>query len=312
MSVLTQDRTTTVARCYALLDASIVAGIEDFSEGKYGVADANDAEGYADAQWRQAEYLLDQIRCESRSRILDIGCGNGRLLRQAEERGASAVGITIANAQVRRCRARRLDARLIDYRDLQPDIHGRFSGIVANGALEHFVQPTDAAEGLDDRIYRDFFRTCRRMIRRGDRLVTTAIHFRERGQVDPNAIVAGSKAHRTGTPEYHFAAVLQDCFGGWYPAPRQLQHAARNRFVLEREENGTRDYARTSAYWLRRLRLSLATRPDVLMQLAGKLSTQFMPTLRMLRCLMVDRSWNWQFEGDEPPTRLLRQTWRAI
>jgi cyclopropane fatty-acyl-phospholipid synthase-like methyltransferase len=267
MSVLSQNRRTTVARCYSLLDASIAGGIEDFTEGKYGVSDADDAEGYAEAQWRQAEYLLDRIRCESRTRILDIGCGNGRVLRQAEDRGASAVGITISNSQVRRCRARGLDARLIDYRDLRTEIHGRFSGIVANGSLEHFVQPTDAADGLDDRIYRSFFRTCRRMIRRGDRLVTTAIHFRERGQVDPNAIVAGAKAHRAGTPEYHFASVLQDCFGGWYPAPRQLQHAARRRFVLEREEDGTVDYARTSAYWLRQLRWSLATRPEALVQL---------------------------------------------
>jgi cyclopropane fatty-acyl-phospholipid synthase-like methyltransferase len=312
MTVTQQEHRSTVATCYSLLDTSISGGIEDFTEGKYERGDTDDRDGYLRAQHRQAEYLLDQVRCWPGSRILDIGCGNGRVLRQATERGALAFGVTISREQVRRCRDRALDARLIDYRDLRPEIHGRCSGIVANGSLEHFVQPEDAAEGRADKIYRGFFRTCRRMLRRGDRLVTTAIHFRERDQVLPQEILAGSRVHRNGSPEFHFSSVLQDCFGGWYPAPRQLQLAASRYFVMEREADGTTDYARTSAFWLRQLKWSIATRPDVMVQLAANLSQHFLPTLRLLRCLLIDQSWNWQFQGDEPPTSLLRHTWRAV
>jgi cyclopropane fatty-acyl-phospholipid synthase-like methyltransferase len=312
MPVLQQSQRSTVATCYSLLDTSVAGGIEDFSEGKYERGDGDDRQGYLQAQWRQAEFLLDQVRCRPGSRVLDIGCGNGRVLRQAVDRGADALGVTISREQVRRCRDRALDARLIDYRDLRPEIHGRFSGIIANGSLEHFVQPEDAAAGNADKIYSNFFRICRRMIRRGDRLVTTAIHFRARDQVSAEDVLAGSRVHRPGSAEYHFAAVLQDCFGGWYPAPRQLQLSASRYFVMESESDGTADYVRTSRFWLRHLKWSMATRPDVLMRLASNLSTRFMPTLRLLRCLLVDRSWNWQFQGDEPPTCLLRQTWRAI
>jgi hypothetical protein len=30
---------------------------------------------------------------------------------------------------------------------------------------------------------------------------------------------------------------------------------------------------------------------------------------QMLLCLLWSQSWNWQFRSDNPPTRLLRQTW---
>lgn len=312
MPVTPKDQHSTVANYYSLLDTSVAWGIEEFTPGKYERGDGDDRESYLQAQWRQAEFVLDQVCCWTDSRILDIGCGNGRMLRQAMDRGAGALGVTSSREQVRRCRDRTLDARLIDYRDLRPEIHGRFTGIIANGSLEHFVQPGDAATGRADKIYRGFFRTCRRMIRRGDRLATTAIHFRERDQVSPEDVLAGARAHRPGSAEYHFARVLQECFGGWYPAPRQLQLAASRYFVLESETEGTADYARTSSFWLRQLKWSMATRPDVLMRLASNLSQRFLPTLRLLRCLLVDQSWNWQFQAEEPPTCLLRQTWRAI
>ena len=32
----------------------------------------------------------------------------------------------------------------------------------------------------------------------------------------------------------------------------------------------------------------------------------------MIRCLLICESWNWQFRGAHPPTRLLRQTWAYV
>jgi len=32
-------------------------------------------------------------------------------------------------------------------------------------------------------------------------------------------------------------------------------------------------------------------------------------TFDMLTCMLGTESWNWQFRGENPPTRLLRQTW---
>jgi hypothetical protein len=33
-------------------------------------------------------------------------------------------------------------------------------------------------------------------------------------------------------------------------------------------------------------------------------------TSTMMQCYFIDRSWDWQFRGDDAPMKLLRHTWR--
>jgi cyclopropane fatty-acyl-phospholipid synthase-like methyltransferase len=298
--------------CYRLLDLSLRGGISDFTEGIYADGQPLSRAAYLEAQWRQSEYLLDEIRCSPGSRILDIGCGNGRLLQQAQARGAHAIGITISEEQMARCRKQRLDARLLNYRNLPPDWDCAFNGLAANGSLEHFVSVEDAAAGRDNLLYEELFAICRRLISAGCRLATTVIHFRHSGQVRPEDIERGPHGFDRTDPRYHFAMVLERTFGGWYPAPGQLESCARGRFRLVREVDGTRDYDLTSQYWLQHLKRSLFCNPLVWAGLAGKLIKYPQPALDMFRCLVVDQSWPWQFRGNPPPTLLLRQTWEAV
>ncbi len=200
-----------------------------------------------------------------------------------------------------RCRKQQLDARLLNYRNLPPDWQGAFNGLAANGSLEHFVSVDDAAAGRDNERYAEFFAICRRLVSAGCRLATTAIHFRQSGQVRPEEMQRGPYAFDRSDPRYHFAMVLEQTFGGWYPAPGQLESCTRGRFRLVREVDGTRDYDRTSQYWLQRLKRSLLLNPLVWAGLAGKLLRYPQPALDMLRCQMVDQSWSWQFRGDPAP-----------
>ena len=91
-----------VQTCYSLLDIAPLCGVTDFTDGKY-VDERNDRAAYLAAQFNQAEYLLDQVRCRAGTRLLDVGCGYGRILEQAAARGAAAIGITISPQQVARC-----------------------------------------------------------------------------------------------------------------------------------------------------------------------------------------------------------------
>ena len=300
----------TVFTCYQLLGVSLRGGVHDFTEGKY-LCDANDRASYLQAQERQADYLLDEIRCKAGSRILDIGCGHGRILSQAGRRGAAAVGITIAPSQVAYCRRRGLTVHELNYRNIGHEWDGRFDGIVANGSLEHFVQVGDVIEGRADALYEELFSICHRLLSPGGRLVTTAIHFRRPDQVRLEDIRKGPYAHRRGSAEYHFSMVLERTFGGWYPSPGQLEKCARSSFKLVHEEDGTHDYHLTSEYWLRRLKGSIAANPLVWMSLLGKLARYPRATVEMLRCQAWDQSWSWQFR-EPAPTRLLRQTWEAL
>jgi len=300
-----------VCTCYDVLDAALATGVYDLTDGIY-VDERNDRAAYLAAQHRQAEYLLDEIRCGPGSRVLDVGCGYGRILQHAAWRGARAVGITISPPQVRYCRARGLAAYEQDFGTIFPDgeplARGPFDGLVANGSLEHFVQAEDAAAGRADDIYAQMFAICRRLLRPGGRLATTAIHYRDARQVNPADLLVDLDTHPRGGQAYHFA-VLHRSFGGWYPEPGQLERCAAPHFELIEEVDGTHDYHLTSEYWLRRLRWS-AFDPRMWVALAHVGRRRARALVRMMRCLLWDQSWAWQFR-EPAPTRLLRQTWLA-
>lgn len=302
----------TVRTCYEVLDVLLACGVHDLTEGKY-VDDRHDRTAYLAAQHRQAEYLLDQIHCGPGSRVLDIGCGYGRILEHAARRGAEAVGITISPPQGEFCRARGLTVHELNYRDIFPgDDHnweGTFDGLVANGSLEHFVQADDAADGRADKMYEEMFAICRRLLAPDGRLVTTAIHYREAGQINPEDLILGPHVHKPGSEAYHFA-VLERSFGGWYPEPGQLERCAAPYFELVDEEDGTHDYHLTSEYWLRRARWSMAFDPRAWWALGRAWLREPSALVAMLRLQLWDQSWNWQFRPPAP-TRLLRHTWLA-
>ena len=295
-----------VVACYAVLDRFMPAcGFPDFTDGMY---EGNPERPYAEAQERQAEVLLDRAGCRAGTRLLDLGCGYGRILRAAGRRGASALGITVSPEQA--CAGRRagLDVGLLDYRRLGPGWGGRFDAVIANGSLEHFAQPADAAAGRDDDVYSGLFRTAHRVLADGGRFVTTAIHFRRRP--DPNDLLRPPSAFPRGSDGFHWSRLAR-AFGGWYPAPGQLERCAAGRFELVHEEDGTEDYRLTSEEWLRGVRRVLRSPRGLLMRLRALPLFVRRPQqlLAVWSCLLGSESWNWQFRGDPPPALLLRQTW---
>ena len=79
-----------VKLCYKLMHVAETAGIRDLADGEFEPFDKTLEDGID----RQINYLLDQVGCNRPGfRLLDIGCGYGRLLIKAQERGARAVGV---------------------------------------------------------------------------------------------------------------------------------------------------------------------------------------------------------------------------
>jgi cyclopropane-fatty-acyl-phospholipid synthase len=302
----------TVVACYSVYDYLFPAlGFTDLTDGMYeGHADRP----YEDAQARQAEVLLDCAEVARGSRVLDIGCGYGRILRAAGARGAKARGITISPEQVKRNTRVGLNVRLRDYKHLDPEWDGQFDAVIANGSLEHFAQPADAVAGRDDAIYRHLFATVHRLLdanTHGTKFVTTAIHFRARP--DPRDWLKPPSAFVWGTPEFHWAR-LNQCYGGWYPVRGQLAACADGLFRLVHEDDGTADYRITSETCLTACRARLRS-PRLLRVARAALPVLLrrpVHTVRMLRGMLGSESWNWQFRGSPAPTVLLRQTWERV
>jgi cyclopropane fatty-acyl-phospholipid synthase-like methyltransferase len=298
----------TVVGCYAIFDRVFPrSGLFDLTEGIYG-GDPNTT--HEQAQANQHHYLLDQLRCDPGSRILDVGCGYGTLLKRAQERGLKAIGITLSPEQVRLGQQHGLDIRLRDYKAISSEWDQTFDGVVANGSLEHFVQPSDAVAGRADDIYRRFFRTMHRILNPASpaRLVTTAIHFVRRP--DPADLLRNPFAFPRGSDNRHWA-LLARTYGGWYPVRGQLEHCAKGSFKLTEEVDGTADYRRTSEEWLQRVKQVFRSKASLRTLFEGlslllRYPLQF-PTA--LLCVLGTESWNWQFRPPLPPTQLLRHTW---
>ena len=307
----------TVVECYDFLDRFLPeCGIWDLTDGLYR---GEPGMPHEQAQQRQVEWLLDQVQCRRGSRILEIGCGNGRLLQTAGERGADAIGVNVSRLQVDHCRARGLDVRLMDYQEIDESWNGRFDAVILNGCIEHFVQAEDVQAGRADEIYREMFRICHRVIDPASpsrRMATTTIHLNERTpKLAPDELTKGPFAFPLFSDKFHYAMVTR-CFGGSYPHPGQFERCASPYFRLVQEVDGTLDYHFTSEEWLRcGRRTLLLPGPAAFRIWRGLLPLLFRQprhATTMWLCLFITDSWQRQFSGEHPPTTLLRKTWEYV
>ncbi len=302
-------RSRTTKACYSVFDKFFpTCDMPDYTEGMFF---GDRSLPLDQAQLNQINYVLDEVQCDRGTRLLEIGCGNGRLLQEATRRGATAVGVTISPEQVNRCRQDGLDARLCNYRDLDGSWNHRFDAVVANGPIEHFVVPQQALAGEDDAIYREMFQIVHRTLDPASanrRFINTTIHFVRRP--DPRDLLQRPGKFAKGSDAYHYA-LLARSFGGWYPVEGQLEGCAAGLFEPTKTIDGTLDYHWTSEAWLARIRQAL-TSTELWRITRGSLPVFLRHPIQfadMVRCMLWAESWNWQFRGPNPPTRLLRQTW---
>lgn len=89
---------------------------------------------------RQVQLLRTLQRHTLGRRLLDVGCGDGQLLRTAMEEGWIARGIDLSESAVRLCRNQGLQASQTDFFDPSLDDQ-RFDVIVMSELLEHVPAP---------------------------------------------------------------------------------------------------------------------------------------------------------------------------
>lgn len=103
------------------------------------------------------EPLLELLAARPGERILDLGCGDGRLSLRIAESGAEVVGVDAAPDMVAAAAARGIDARVMSGEALT--FEGEFDAVLSNAAL-HWMTDADAV-----------IRGLRRALKPGGRLV---------------------------------------------------------------------------------------------------------------------------------------------
>ena len=297
--VLTPRQNT--ARCYETLFDPLCAdtGVwPDYTEGYYPTG----KETYSEAQALQIDFILEKVGCGPDTRLMDLGCGNGRLLRRAQELGASATGITVAATQRDACRADGLDVHLCSFEKIQERFEREtFDIVVLNGPTEHFVTELDALEGRAEDVHSSAFQAVSHLLAPGGRVFITAMHFRGK-EPDVHKVLQPALEHPVES-DYFYYSNLVAIYSGWYTVGEAFIRAAAEQ-GLEKvfERDGTEDYFLTSLDWRKRLRNYIRRNPGEIARYLMDFFLKDPPYFFQAYLFFIFDIWTWQFRGgDESP-----------
>jgi hypothetical protein len=182
--------------------------------------------------------------------------------------------------------------------------------VISNSSLEHWVQPEDVQAGRMNAIYNESFAIAHKAIDPSvpdARYVTTAIHLKRKTK--PEDFLA--KWHREPKGSYRRnVSLIHHFWGGWYPVEGQLEECANPYFSLEKEMDGTEGYRIASEYRLARGLRGLYTNPTYVWRVLRSLVHRPQHTSTALIAYFIEKSWDWQFQGEDPPMKHLRHTWK--
>ncbi|HEV8356184.1 MAG TPA: class I SAM-dependent methyltransferase [Gemmatimonadales bacterium] len=244
---------------YGVIDRLFRASIgelQDFSGAKY---DGDPSLTLEEAQRRKHEFIFESLRLRPGSRVLDLGCGWGPMLRYFRSRGVVGVGVTLSSAQAEAGRRHGLEVHLLDARAVRLETFGPFDGLVSLGAFEHFCSPREYLEGRQDAVYTDLFRGAADLLPAGGRFYLQTMVFGRRmipwERIDINA---------DHDSDAFMLARMRSMFpGSWLPyGSEHLERTSRPWFRIISSSSGRLDYIETIRQWDRRFkRMSLKKIP---------------------------------------------------
>jgi len=199
-----------------------------------------------EAQRDKHEYILDNIHCEAKSRILDVGCGWGPILNAIRNRGAKGVGVTLSTKQMEACKHNDFEVYIKDWREMTADTFGMFDGLTCVGAFEHFCSAAEYLAGQQEAIYQKFFELCHSLLPEGGRLYLQIMMW---GKNAPKYEEISLNAPKDSAG--YILAVLEKFYpGSWLPAgEEQVLRVAAPYFKPISLNNGRKDYIETFERW---------------------------------------------------------------
>ncbi|MEX2340587.1 MAG: cyclopropane-fatty-acyl-phospholipid synthase family protein [Aquisalimonadaceae bacterium] len=191
------------------------------------------------AQRNKHDWHLDRAGIGGATRLLDVGCGWGRLMQRALERkpDCHCTGLTLSRDQadfVATLGDPRIDARLESWADHMPD--QPYNGIVSIGAFEHFAR---LEQTVDDKIagYRRFFGFCHRNLSADGRMSLQTITYENADRCNFSQFFAEHIFPESDLP--HLAEIAQ---------------AVKGLFEIVELRNDRHHYAATLRHWQRQLK----------------------------------------------------------
>lgn len=201
------------------------------------------------AQLKKCGILADYAEITPDSLVLDIGCGWGSNLEYlVRERGVKrAHGITLSTAQCDWIHAKGLDgleAKVCDYALYEPE--EKYDALVSIEMIDHLCSPAQANKGMAVELYRKYFMKLAEWV--------------EPGACFGFQAILRNRIPRTRKDLKDLAFTADVIFpGGLNPRLEELTAAVNPRWEILEMRTQRECYGKTTAEWLRRMRMHEAT-----------------------------------------------------
>ena len=200
-----------------------------------------------EAQAAKCEYIARMCNMHEGSRVLDLGCGWGGMLRyfkthyQVEE-----TGVVFAKGQYEHCVETGLNVHYQDMRTVTPADLGTFDAVTACGSIDHVLSYDEFLEGKQEEVYRRWFDTIADLLPIGGRhymqTMTLGRKIIPRETWDINA--------PTDSDEFTMALMVKMFPMSWLPyMDEDIIKYASHRFKLVEHSSGRLDYIETTRRW---------------------------------------------------------------
>lgn len=200
-----------------------------------------------EAQAAKCDYIARMTNMREGSRVLDLGCGWGGMLRHFKTHyKVQETGVVFAEGQHRHCVETGLNVHYKDMRTVTPEDFGTFDAVTACGSFDHVLSYDDFLAGRQEEVYRRWFDTIADLLPIGGRhymqTMTFGRRIMPRETWDINA--------PTDSDEFTMALMVKMFPMSWLPYMDQeiIQYAS-HRFRLIEHSSGRLDYVETTRRW---------------------------------------------------------------
>ena len=192
-----------------------------------------------EAQLNKLNYHLNAVEVTQGSRLLDIGCGWGGLIRTAlnHRKLRHATGLTLSKDQfdfIEKLALPDTDIHLTSYENFQTE--RSYDAVISIGAFEHFVKP-GMSQAQRIKVYEQFFHQVARWLTPGGKLSLQTIYWADIERKHADAIVPTDVFPESDLP------YLSEIF-----------EASRTSLEPISMTTGTDDYTQTLMEWFKRLK----------------------------------------------------------
>ncbi len=233
--------------CYTVIDKMFLLSLgrnAHFSNGRFMGDFSLTLE---EAQTAKCEYIARMCRMHEGSRVLDLGCGWGGMLRYFKTHNrVQETGVVFADGQYRHCVETGLNVHHKDMRTVTPDDFGTFDAVTACGSFDHVLSYEEFLEGKKDEVYRRWFDMVADLLPIGGRYYMQTMTFGRRiiprETWDINA--------PTDSDEFTMALMVKMFPMSWLPyLDQEIISYASHRFKLIEHTSGRLDYIETTRRW---------------------------------------------------------------